>query len=229
MIRVVVAEDHQLVRQGIVRLLQDAGEIEVVGEAGSGQGAVGLVRATHPDVVVLDITMPDGDGLLILPELAALHPKPNIVILSMHADPSLIRQALQGGALGYVVKQSVADELLGAVRAAKNGSMFLSSGISGIFANEFLAEPPASLLDRLSPREREVVRALVEGYSAREIAERLRTSVKTVEKQRRDAMRKLEVENLASLVRVSLELGLVVRSRPGTGPLGKARAASRVE
>jgi DNA-binding NarL/FixJ family response regulator len=128
----------------------------------------------------------------------------------MHADPSMIRQALQGGAVGYVVKQSVADELLAAVRAARNGSMFISSGISGVIANNFLVENPQSLLDRLSPREREVVKSIVEGRSTREIAENLRTSVKTVEKQRRDAMRKLEVDNLASLVRVCLELGLVV-------------------
>jgi DNA-binding NarL/FixJ family response regulator len=99
--------------------------------------------------------------------------------------------------------------------------MFLSSGISGVIANNFFAESPKNLLDRLSPREREVVKSVVEGYSTREIADSLRTSVKTVEKQRRDAMRKLEVDNLASLVRVSLELGLVVgkTNRKKTGPL----------
>lgn len=99
--------------------------------------------------------------------------------------------------------------MIAAVRAAKNGSIYLSSGISGIITNNFFAESPKNLLDRLSPREREVVRGIVEGYSTRQIAEGLHTSVKTVEKQRRDAMRKLEVDNLASLVRVSLELGLV--------------------
>jgi DNA-binding NarL/FixJ family response regulator len=122
----------------------------------------------------------------------------------------MIRQALMAGALGYVVKQSVADELLAAVRAAKNGSMFLSAGIASVIATDIFADQPQNRLDRLSPREREVVQQIVEGYSTREIAESLRTSVKTVEKQRRDAMRKLEVDNLASLVRVSLELGLVV-------------------
>lgn len=210
MIRVVVAEDHHLVRQGIVKLLEGAGDLEVVGEADSGREAIALVNALHPDVVVLDITMPQLDGLEALGEIGAIRPKPQVVILSMHADPGLIRQALRAGALGYVVKQSVADELLAAVRAAKNGSMFLSSGISGVIANGFSVERPQNLLDRLSPREREVVKRVVEGYSAREIADSLRTSVKTVEKQRRDAMRKLEVDNLASLVRVSLELGLVI-------------------
>jgi DNA-binding NarL/FixJ family response regulator len=210
MIHVVVAEDHHLVRQGIVKLLEGAGDMEVVGEADNGIQAVEQVKILHPDVVVLDITMPQLDGLEALVEFGALRPKPQVVILSMHADPNMVRQSLQAGALGYVVKQSVADELLAAVRAANNGSVFLSSDISRVVANDFFSESPKSLLDRLSPREREVVKRIVEGYSTREIAESLRTSVKTVEKQRRDAMRKLDVDNVASLVRVSLELGLVV-------------------
>jgi DNA-binding NarL/FixJ family response regulator len=210
MIRIVVAEDHHLVRQGIVKLLESAGDLTVVGEADNGMQAIELVTSLHPDVMVLDITMPEFGGLETLIKLEGIRPKPQVVMLSMHADPSMIRQALQSGALGYVVKQSVADELIAAVRAAKNGSMFLSSGISGVIANKFFTESPKNLLDRLSPREREVVKRIVEGYSTREIADGLHTSVKTVEKQRRDAMRKLEVENLASLVRVSLELGLVV-------------------
>jgi DNA-binding NarL/FixJ family response regulator len=210
MIRVVVAEDHQLVRQGIVKLLESAGDLTVIGEADNGMQAIALVKTLHPDVMVLDLAMPQFDGLETLVKIGTLTPRPQVVILSMHADPSMIRKALQSGAVGYVVKQSVADELIAAVRAAKNGSMFLSSGISGVIANTFFTESPKNLLDRLSPREREVVQRIVEGYSTREIADGLRTSVKTVEKQRRDAMRKLEVENLASLVRVSLELGLFV-------------------
>jgi DNA-binding NarL/FixJ family response regulator len=210
MIRIVVAEDHQLVRQGIVKLLESTADLEVVGEADDGIQAIALAKSPHPDVIVLDISMPNFDGFQTLTEVRKTSPCPQVVILSMHADPSMIRQALQGGAIGYVVKQSVADELLAAVRAARNGSMFISSGISGVIANNFFVENPQSLLDRLSPRERKVVKSIVEGSSTREIAENLHTSVKTVEKQRRDAMRKLEVDNLASLVRVCLELGLVV-------------------
>jgi DNA-binding NarL/FixJ family response regulator len=222
MIRVVIAEDHHLVRQGIVKLLEGAGDLEVVGEADNGREAIALANSLHPDVVVLDIAMPQLDGLEALAEIARMEGKPQVVILSMHADPSTIRQALRAGALGYIVKQSVADELLAAVRAAKNGSMFLSAGIAGMIASDvFGRQPPQNLLDRLSPREREVVQHIVEGYSTREIAESLRTSVKTVEKQRRDAMRKLEVDNVASLVRVSLELGLVAgKMFHPTNPLG---------
>lgn len=207
MIRVVVVEDHHLVRQGIIKLLESANDLDVVGEADDGKQAIALAKSLRPDVMILDLTMPKFDGFQALAEIRKLELRPQIVILSMHADPGMIRQALQGGALGYVIKQSVADELIAAVRAAKNGSIYLSSGISGVIANNF--ESPKNLLDRLSPREREVVKGIVEGYSTRQIAEGLRTSVKTVEKQRRDAMRKLEVDNLASLVRVSLELGLV--------------------
>ncbi len=209
MIRVVVVEDHHLVRQGIIKLLESANDLDVVGEADDGKQAIALAKSLRPDVMILDLTMPQFDGFQALAEIRKLELRPQIVILSMHADPGMIRQALQGGALGYVIKQSVADELIAAVRAAKNGSIYLSSGISGVIANNFFAESPKNLLDRLSPREREVVKGIVEGYSTRQIAEGLRTSVKTVEKQRRDAMRKLEVDNLASLVRVSLELGLV--------------------
>jgi len=210
MIRVVIADDHHLVRQGIVRLLDSAGDLEVVGEANDGREALDLIRSLQPDVLVLDITMPNVDGMDVLAEIATMSKKPQVVILSMHADPALIRQALRAGALGYVVKQSVADELLAAVRAARTGSMFLSAGVASVMATDVFTDPVQNRLDRLSPREREVVKYIVEGFSTREIADNLRTSVKTVEKQRRDAMRKLEVDNLASLVRVSLELGLVI-------------------
>lgn len=218
MIRVVIADDHHLVRQGIVKLLDGAGDLEVVGEADNGRDAIGLVESLHPDVLVLDLAMPQFDGLDTLAQIGGMDFKPQTVILSMHADPGLIRQALKAGALGYVVKQSVADELLAAVRAVTNGSMFLSADIAGVIVSDVFDKRPQNLLDRLSPREREVVQHVVEGYSTREIAESLRTSVKTVEKQRRDAMRKLEVDNVASLVRVSLELGLAVETAHLKGP-----------
>ena len=209
MIRVIAVEDHHLVRQGICRLLQDAGDIQVVGEADNGRAALTLIDLLHPDVVVLDISMPQLNGIETLTQIRALRSQPHVVMLSMYAEAETVRQALRGGALGYVLKQAVADELLAAVRAASNGSVYVSSGVSHILTGDFFAERSHNRLDRLSPREREVVKRIVAGQSMREIAESLHTSIKTVEKQRRDAMRKLEVDNLASLVRVSLELGLV--------------------
>lgn len=210
MIRVVVAEDHHLVRQGICKLLEDGGDIQVVGEADNGRDAITLSRSLRPDVLVLDVSMPQLNGLDTLAELKTTIPGLRVVFLSMHADLGIVQQALRSGALGYVLKQSVASELLAAVRAASAGSVYLSSGVSQVLTSGTLTKQSQNLLDRLSPRERQVVERIVEGYSTKEIANSMHTSVKTVEKQRRDAMRKLEVDNTASLVRVSLELGLVV-------------------
>ena len=208
MIRVVVAEDHHLVRQGICKLLEDGGDIQVVGEADNGRDAITLSRSLCPDVLVLDISMPEPDGLDTLAELQATLPNQHVLILSMHADLGIVQQALRGGALGYVLKQSVAGELIAAIHAVSSGSVYLSAGVSQILTSDVHVEKSPNLLDRLSPRERQVVERIVEGYSTKEIADSMHTSVKTVEKQRRDAMRKLEVDNTASLVRVSLELGL---------------------
>ncbi len=208
MIRIVVAEDHHIVRQGICKLLEEAGDLEVVGEADNGREAVERVRSVQPDILLLDISMPQLDGLETLTEIQACKPAPRVVILSMIGDLGIVRQALRKGALAYILKQSVGDELLAAVRAANRGSLYLSAGVVPVLAPTILAPARQTPLDRLSPREREVVAGIVAGYSAREIADNLHTNVKTVEKQRRDAMRKLAVDNVASLVRVSLELGL---------------------
>ncbi len=215
MIRVVLAEDHHLVRKGASRLLEDAADIQVVGEADNGRDAIKLCQLLRPDVLVLDIAMPHMTGLQVLAELNALELAIHVVILSMHSDLDTVRQALRSGVLGYVSKQSVASELLAAVRAASGGSLYLSSDVSQTLKQELCAEKPPRLLDLLSPRERLVVQRVVQGYAIKEIADDLHTSVKTVEKQRRDAMRKLEVDNVASLVRVCLELGLDIGKRAG--------------
>ena len=220
MIRVVVAEDHHLVRQGICKLLEDGGDIQVVGEADNGRDALTLSRSLRPDVLVLDVSMPQLDGLDALAELKATRSNQRVVILSMHADLGIVQQALRGGALGYVLKQSVAGELLAAVHAVSNGSVYLSAGVSQVLtSSDVYVEKSQNLLDRLSPRERQVVERIVEGYSTKEIANGMHTSIKTVEKQRRDAMRKLGVDNTASLVRVSLELGLTT-GKKGTAQNG---------
>jgi RNA polymerase sigma factor (sigma-70 family) len=130
-----------------------------------------------------------------------------VIMLSMHADQGLVQQALQQGALGYVLKDAVAEELQAAVRAVSSSNVFLSAGVSQVLSEMTINDQTPSPLDRLSPREREVVQMIVEGLTNREIADRLHSSIKTVEKQRRDAMRKLEVDNLASLIRVCLSLG----------------------
>jgi two-component system, NarL family, response regulator NreC len=208
MIRVVVAEDHHIIRQGICKILEDFRDIQVIGEADNGADAIRLIHELQPDVLVLDISMPQMDGIEVLKEIRSFIPRPRVVILSIHADLALVQQTLELGALGYVLKQSVSEELLDAVKAANRGSGYISSGVSHILSGHSFTQKSQNPLDRLSPREREVVVKIVAGRSTKEIAGDLHTSVKTVEKQRRDAMRKLDVENIASLVRVCLELGL---------------------
>ncbi len=208
MISVVVADDHNLVRQGICRLLEETGEIQVVGEADNGIDALKLARLLKPDVLILDITMSPLNGLDTLRQVKTPKNSPQVIMLSMHADQGLVQQALQYGALGYVLKDALAEELQAAVRAVNSSNVFLSAGVSQVLSEMTINDQTPSLLKRLSPREREVVQMIVEGLTNREIANRLHSSIKTVEKQRRDAMRKLEVDNLANLIRVCLNLGL---------------------
>lgn len=209
MLKVVVAEDHHIVREGVSRLLEELGDIQVVGEADNGTDAIRQIKLLQPDVLVLDMSMPQMGGLETLKQLRTFQSKPRVVILSMHEDVALVQQALEYGALGYVLKRSVIDELRDAVRAAGRGSLYLCSGTAHILSDGRLPQKFQNAADRLSPREREVVEKIVEGKSTKEIAASLNTSIKTVEKQRRDAMRKLEADNTASLVRISMDLGLI--------------------
>jgi DNA-binding NarL/FixJ family response regulator len=208
MISVLVVEDHHLVRQGICKLLEDDPNIQVVGEADNGEAAIQLVEQQKPNVLLLDISLPKLNGLEVLKKMNLPDGPTKVVILSMHGDMAIVQQALKDGALGYVLKQSVSEELLDAVRAAARGSLYLSAGVAAIFSNHLLNQRAHNPLDRLSPREKEVVAHIIDGKSMKQIAETLQSSIKTIEKQRLDAMRKLGVDNIASLVRLCLELDL---------------------
>lgn len=213
-IRVLVADDHPIVRSGVCGVLAAAPDMTVVAEAASGLAALEEAARTLPDVVVLDLTMPYTDDLPStrtlatgLEAISALHGRrepraPAVVVLSVHGEVDTVRAALAAGAVGYVLKESVTADLCTAVRAASSGNVYLSSDVAAVLAPA--ARPPVTPASRLSPREREVVTLIVEGLSSREIAEVLHTSPKTVEKQRRDAMRKLGVSNVAMLVRTAL-------------------------
>jgi DNA-binding NarL/FixJ family response regulator len=213
MIRVVIADDHQVVRQGIRAVLERAGDIQVIGEAGDGQEAIGLVQRLEPDVIVMDIAMPTISGIAALQRLHEMGTTARAVCLSMYANESLVRQALRSGASGYVLKRSLTGELLHAIRAASRGERYLCSAV--LAAVDFdtwdvgALDEPADPLHLLSGRELEVLHLVATGRTNNEIAEILMISPKTVEKHRSNIMAKLNVRNVPGLMRIAFKHGLV--------------------
>jgi DNA-binding NarL/FixJ family response regulator len=213
MIRVVIADDHNLVREGICRLIESVDGIEVIGEAATGREAVDLVASLKPEVVIMDIGMPRLDGGQATEQILSLGLPTQVVILSMYSDPVLAQQLLRQGAKGYLLKDSLAEELPLAIRAAFNGKMYLSPAISDSVLTKLMnpqtEEIPDDLGDLLTPREREVLQLVAEGYTNRAIAEELTISVKTVEKHRANVMSKLDASDLPTLIRTAMKHGLI--------------------
>ena len=213
MIRVVLADDHHLVRQGLRALLERADDIEVVGEAADGQEALGVVERLLPDVLLVDIAMPHLNGVEAVGRLRGLKVKTRSLILSMYTDDTLVRQALRNGANGYLLKRAVADELLLAVRAVARGDTYLSPEVAGPLLTPLVAgsanAETGGPLEHLTSREREVLQLIAEGHTNREIAAHLTLSEKTVEKHRGHLMTKLAAHDTAALVRFAIKHGLV--------------------
>jgi DNA-binding NarL/FixJ family response regulator len=212
MIRIVIAEDHLMVRAGIRALLERAKDMQIVGEAANGQEAIDLVEELKPDVLLMDIMMPRLNGIQAAERIRGYKSPVNILLLSMYADAGLVRQALQSGAVGYVLKSSVSDELMQAVRAAARGEMFLSPQVSSILVEsspQIQFGGADSPLETLSPREKEILQLVAEEHTSAEIAQLLFISDKTVEKHRASLMDKLKIHNLAGLVRFAIKEGLV--------------------
>jgi DNA-binding NarL/FixJ family response regulator len=213
MISVIVADDHNLVRQGIRSLLENADDINVVGEAEDGIQAVELATLLIPDVLVMDISMPRMNGTQATHRIRANHLPTQVVILSMYSEETIVRRALRQGAIGYVLKRAVTEELLLAIRSAARGDTYLSPPITRSILDDFLATPPGEYetdpLERLTPREMEILQLIAEGRTNRLIAQEFVISIKTVEKHRLNLMSKLNIHDLAGLVRISVKYGLV--------------------
>ncbi len=218
-IRVVLADDHTLVRAGIRALLQTIPDVEIVGEVGDGQQALTLVLATRPDVALIDISMPGLNGLDLAARLSRECPDTRIVILSMHGTPAYVAQALRSGVKGYLLKDAAADELPVLMRALMRGETYLSPAVSRSVVEGFLARtadsgpPAAAPLETLTPRQREILQLVAEGQSTKDVARLLDLSIKTVETHRGQIMDRLDIHDLPGLVRFAIRSGLVSPDR----------------
>jgi DNA-binding NarL/FixJ family response regulator len=211
-IRVLIADDHELFRAGVRCLVQDLDGIEIVAEARNGREALDLCKTHHPDVVLMDIIMPELNGLDATARLAALSPQTRTIILSMSASEEYILQGLRCGAAGYLLKNISPSELEQAIRAVARGETILSPAISKHVRAAYLQRvvgETISLFDRLTPRQREVLQLVAEGDSTKEIARKLELSVKTVDMHRGQLMAALDIHDIAGLVRYAIRTGLI--------------------
>jgi len=210
LIRVLLADDHSIVRAGLRRLVEDAGDMVVVAEAADGREAIKKVRECPPDVAVIDLSMPGMDGLEVVGRLLSHDPKLPVLILTMHEEEQYVVRAIEAGAMGYVTKRSAAEQLLQAIRKVHAGGRFLSESASEALATRMAKGAAArSPLDTLSTREIQVLRGLALGKSNREIAETYHISTKTIDTYRARLLRKLNLRNNAELTRFAIQNGIV--------------------
>jgi DNA-binding NarL/FixJ family response regulator len=214
MIRVLVADDHVLVRAGIRSLIESLDDMEVVAETGDGREALGLIEQHRPHVALLDIAMPGLNGIEVTSQIAARAPATKIIILSMHANDEYVRRALGAGAAGYLLKDTGVSELEVAIRAVSQGETYLSPAVSRRVVEGYVHPTGASSeLDRLTSRQREVLQLVAEGHTTKEIAQRLKIGVRTVEAHRAELMERLDIHDIAGLVRYAIRMGLITPDR----------------
>jgi DNA-binding NarL/FixJ family response regulator len=215
-IRVLLVDDHRILREGLRALLAEQPGIEVVGEAGDGVQGVAQVAALRPDVVIMDMVMPRMNGIEATAEIHRLYPESRVLILSMYDDAEYVQQVIRAGAAGYVLKGFAADDLLRAVDEVHRGASFLHPTVAAKLIEDYVRHVPAHEnhesaedLEPLTPRERQVLRLIAEGNTNQEVAEMLALSRKTVENHRTSIMRKLNVHDVTELVKYALRTGLI--------------------
>ena len=207
-IRILLADDHAVVRQGFKMILAAQPDMEIVGEAANGREAVELAEQLRPDVVVMDVSMPELNGIEATRRLASLVPRARVVALSMHKDSVYVREILHAGARGYLLKDSGAADLVAAIRAVASGESYLSPAVSGAVLDDYRRHA-TNPIDLLTSREREVLQMLAEGKTNKEIAGVLNLSVYTVDAHRGRIMEKLNLHSIGELVRFAVRNGLI--------------------
>jgi len=211
MTKVLVADDHAIVRTGLRTLLRAEPSMELVGEASGGYEAIELVEKTSPDVLVLDLSMPDLDGIAVTKKIKPLFPDLKILILTIHADEGLLREAIKSGASGYVLKRAAEAELISAIHVILRGDAYVDPSMVRTLLGETVkpARTQANSAERLTPREIEVLKCIAEGYTNRQTGQELGISVRTVEGHRANVSAKLGLKSRVELVRYAREHGLV--------------------
>lgn len=211
--RLLLVDDHEVIRTGLRMLLEDDPEFEIVADAGTGREGLQLVDRHHPDVVVLDIGLPDMSGIEAATEIKTRHPDTAIVALTIHEDEEYFFKMLEAGANGYVPKRAAPDELLTAIRAAARGEVYLYPSLAKLLVSDFLTSPQEkqdpSHLDGLTPREQEVLEHLADGATNAEIGQTLTISPKTVARHRENIMRKLNMHSRTELVKYAIRKGII--------------------
>jgi two-component system response regulator NreC len=207
-IRILLADDHAVVRQGFKMILGAEADMEIVGEAGTGREAIELAESLKPDVVVMDVAMPEMNGIEATRRVATSVPHARVIALSMHKDSVYVREVLRAGARGYLLKDSGANDLVTAVRAVAKGEGYLSPAVSDAVLDDY-RKHVSNPIDLLSSREREVLQMLAEGKTNKEIASILNLSVYTVDAHRGRIMEKLNLHSINELVRFALRNGLI--------------------
>ena len=210
-IQIILAEDHKITREGLVNMLKGQPGMEVVGEAGNGREAIRLARELAPDLVIMDVTMPNLNGIDSTRIIISSSKNVKVIALSMYSDKQFVQGMMQAGASGYLLKDCAFNELVHAIRAVFNGDTYLSPGIAGIVVEDYLnklSKSASSASSILTRREREVLQLISEGESTRHIASKLAISVKTVETHRRQMMGKIGIRSVAGLTKYAIREGL---------------------